>query len=266
MEERVNYYGGISGLILPVPNKSHYPEAFRDKSRLCYYASLFNSIEINSSFYKIPQAKTIAKWSNEVPAGFKFTFKLWREITHAKGLNFNPADVQRFMQVIDTIGEKKGCLLIQFPPSAKMALLPRLMYLVRCIREADPARSWPLALEFRHSSWYTESLRDFVAENDLSVVLQDKPRAPTPLDLTDAPTVYLRFHGPGGSYRGSYGDDVLAEYSSYIREWQDEGKTVFVYFNNTMGAAAQNLSTLNAFVQEAGADGGADRENDMGRH
>lgn len=84
----VNYYSGISGLILPVPNKEHYPAEFKEKSRLCYYASLFSSIEVNSSFYRIPQAKTIAKWADDVPADFKFTFKLWRGITHEKGLVF----------------------------------------------------------------------------------------------------------------------------------------------------------------------------------
>jgi uncharacterized protein YecE (DUF72 family) len=110
-----NYYSGISGLVLPVPNKTHYPAEFQDKSRLCYYASLFNSIEVNSSFYKVPQSKTVAKWVADVPASFKFTFKLWREISHVKGLAFNPADVQRFMQAIDTAGEKKGCLLDPVP-------------------------------------------------------------------------------------------------------------------------------------------------------
>jgi uncharacterized protein YecE (DUF72 family) len=60
--------------------------------------------------------------------------------------------------------------------------------------------------------------------------------------------MYLRFHGPGGNYRGSYSDDILSEYASYIMEWRAEGKTVFVYFNNTMGDAYNNLVTLNKFV------------------
>lgn len=247
-----NYYAGISGMILPVPNKRHYPAAFQDKSHLCYYASLFNSIEINSSFYKIPQSKTIVKWVADVPDNFKFTFKLWREISHVKGLAFNSADVHGFMQAINAAAEKKGCLLIQFPPSAKANLFPQLMQLISCIREADPGHTWQLALEFRHASRYNENLFEFVAAHDLAVVLQDKPAAPTPLTFIACKSVYLRFHGPGGSYRGSYPDDVLAEYSSYIHEWLEEGKTVYVYFNNTMGDAANNLNTLSTFVEQSG--------------
>jgi uncharacterized protein YecE (DUF72 family) len=247
-----NYYSGISGLVLPVPNKTHYPAEFQDKSRLCYYASLFNSIEVNSSFYKLPQAKTIAKWAADVPAHFRFTFKLWRDITHVKNLMFNPVDVYRFMQAIDAAGEKKGCLLVQFPPGAKANLLPQLMQLVDCILEADPERSWPIALEFRHASWYNNTLREWAANQGLSIVLQDIPASATPLDLIESETIYLRFHGPGGKYRGSYRDDVLQEYSGYIREWQEEGKRVYVYFNNTMGDAVTNLITLNTFVRQSG--------------
>lgn len=247
----VNYYAGTSGLVLPVPNKSYYPAAFKDKSRLCYYASLFNSIEVNSSFYKIPQEKTVTKWTKEVPDDFRFTFKLWRGITHEKGLDFNPADITRFMEAINAAGTHKGCLLVQFPPSAKANLMPRLAQLTGLIQNADPDSSWKIAIEFRHSSWYADRLLHFAETNNLSIVLQDIPASATPLDYATDDTVYLRFHGPGGKYRGSYPDDVLAEYGTYIREWQEEGKTVYAYFNNTMGDAIKNLATLSMFVQQA---------------
>lgn len=237
--------------MLPVPNKTHYPPEFADKSRLCYYASLFNSVEVNSSFYKIPQAKTIAKWSADVPDNFRFTFKLWRGITHEKGLVFDLADVGRFMEAINGAGDKKGCLLVQFPPSAKVGLMPQLHRLLNTLLGADADRGWKIALEFRHSSWYTEGLFDYAEENNLSIVLHDIPASATPLDYyTTSDTVYLRFHGPGGKYRGSYDDDVLYEYASYINEWREEGKTVYVYFNNTMGDAVRNLETLNRIVKE----------------
>jgi len=245
-----SFYSGTSGLVLPVRNKTYYPAEFQDRSRLCYYASLFNSIEVNSSFYKIPQAKTVAKWAADVPDGFRFTFKLFREITHAKGLAFNPEDVYRFMQAIAPAEEKKGCLLVQFPPGAKAHLLRRLVELIACIRDADPAQGWKIALEFRHASWYQEAIRDFAAGNGLSIVIQDIPASATPMDFLHGDTVYLRFHGPGGKYRGSYPDYMLQEYSSYIREWQEEGKTVYCYFNNTMGDAVQNLAVLNTFVRQ----------------
>lgn len=246
-----NYFSGTSGLVLPVPNKSHYPPEFCDKSRLCYYASFNNSIEVNSSFYKIPQARTVAKWAGEVGEDFKFTYKLWRGITHEKGLVFDPADINRFMEAIDGAGTKKGCLLIQFPPSATVTLFPQLQYLISCVLEADADRTWQIAIEFRHASWYTDDLFEFAQANKLSVVLQDIPASATPMHYYDtSDIVYVRFHGPGGKYRGSYPDDVLQEYVSYICEWRDEGKTIYAYFNNTMGDAVRNLDTLNAIVRQ----------------
>jgi uncharacterized protein YecE (DUF72 family) len=247
----VNYYAGTSGLVLPVPNKTHYPPAFKEKSRLCYYASLFNSIEINSSFYKIPQAKTVAKWAEDVPDDFRFTFKLWRGITHEKGLAFNPADIIRFMEAIHDAGTRKGCLLVQLPPSARANLMPQLQYLINCVQNTAPENTWKIALELRHSSWYTDILFQFAELEKLSIVIQDIPASATPLQFAAGDTIYLRFHGPGGKYRGSYPDDVLAEYSNYIHDWQEEGKTVYAYFNNTMGDAVQNLITLNALVQQS---------------
>lgn len=247
-----NYFAGTSGLMLPVPNKTYYPAEFRHKSRLCYYASLFNSIEINSSFYKIPQNRTIAKWTQDVPADFRFTFKLWQGITHEKGLLFNRSDMTRFMQAVDAAGMHKGCLLIQFPPGSGVQWMPQLQQLIGQLREADPDRTWIPALEFRHPSWYTDRIRQFAQENRLTIVLHDMPASATPWEYAGGETVYLRFHGPGGKYLGSYSDDILAEYSAYIREWREEGRTVYVYFNNTIGDAVQNLARLNTLVMQAG--------------
>jgi uncharacterized protein YecE (DUF72 family) len=244
-----NYYAGTSGLVLPVPNKTYFPEEFKLKSRLNYYASLFNSIEINSSFYKIPQARTIAKWAEDVPSDFRFTFKLWRGITHGKGLLFDPLDIKHFMEVISAAGPRKGCLLIQFPPSTRAHCIVQLQQLIGRIREADPDSMWTPALEFRHRSWYTDHLWRFAEENRLTIVLHDIPVSATPLDYAADETVYLRLHGPDGRYSGSYSDEVLLEYSALIGEWLEEGKTVYVYFNNTIGDAVQNLMKLNRLLK-----------------
>src|ERR1700755_1217681 len=72
------YRSGTSGLVLAEPNKLAYPEVYRNGSRLAYYATLFNSIEVNSSFYKIPRQITFARWATEVPDGFRFTVKMWK--------------------------------------------------------------------------------------------------------------------------------------------------------------------------------------------
>lgn len=110
-------YIGTSGLLLPVANKTFYPDDYKDKSRLAFYGSLFSSIEVNSSFYKIPLASTVCKWKNEVPEYFRFSFKLFKGITHAKNLIYDPLLVTKFLDVVAQAKEKSGCLLLQFPAS-----------------------------------------------------------------------------------------------------------------------------------------------------
>jgi len=238
------YYSGTSGLLLPVRNKLFYPPEFQDKSRLCFYSSLMNSIEINSSFYKMPMASTVRKWADEVPEDFRFSFKLAKEITHNKGLAFDPDAVSRFMEIINSAGTKKGCLLVQFPPSVRIGNIRQLALLTEVLRENDPDQKWNIAMEFRHVSLYHQDIYDLLELHKMGMVIQDKPPAITPVLENDLPFVYLRFHGPGGSYRGSYEADLLEEYAGYITGWLEAGKTVYTYFNNTMGEAITNLYTL----------------------
>ncbi|MCX2479756.1 DUF72 domain-containing protein [Pedobacter sp. MC2016-15] len=239
-----HYYSGTSGLLLPVRNKSFYPPEFQDNSRLHFYGSLMNSIEINSSFYKLPMPSTVEKWAAETPDDFKFSFKLFREITHHKSLAFDPALLKRFIEVVSRAGTKKGCLLVQLPPSVRFGDVKQLMFLMDVLRENDPDEEWKIALEFRHISLYHEEVYEMLGSHRMAMVIQDKPPAATPLLESDLPFVYLRFHGPDGSYRGSYEQGVLEEYAVYIAEWLQKGKTVYTYFNNTMGDAVANLYTL----------------------
>lgn len=231
--------------MLPVPNKLAYPPEFREQPRLVYYASLFNSIEINSSFYKIPQAATLAKWAALVPDNFRFTFKLWRGITHEKGLHFNPDDIRRFMESVNAIGQLKGALLVQFPPSVREGHFLQISHLLHEVRNA--AADWDVAVEFRHSSLYTDRTDQLLTALQMSLVIHDMPASAPPPEPLEVSFVYLRFHGPGGSYRGSYDDDFLNEQAYNIQEWVTAGKRVYVYFNNTMGAAVTNLQTLNSY-------------------
>jgi len=243
-----NYYSGTSGLLLPVRNKLFYPEEFKDKSRLCFYSSIMNSIEVNSSFYKVPMASTVKKWAEDVPETFRFTFKLSKEITHNKELAFDPQAVSAFMEVIAFVGDKRGCVLVQFPPSVRIGNLKQLELLMSVLRKSDPHYTWNIALEFRHVSLYSDVVYRLLEDYRMAMVIQDKPPAVTPMMESELPFVYLRFHGPGGSYRGSYEDELLYEYAGYINDWISEGKTVYSYFNNTIGEAISNLFTLSDLV------------------
>jgi uncharacterized protein YecE (DUF72 family) len=246
-KNKANFYAGTSNVVVPVPNKQAYPEAFKDKSRLTYYSSLFNSVEINSTFYKIPLARTMERWAIETEEDFRFTFKLWQGITHTKGNPFLTEDVARFIKIINYAQNKKGALLIQFPPSVNYSptLLHRLLTEIQLI---DPGNQWPVAVEFRHRSWYTDQIYEMLEQHQAAMVWHDLPASAAPMQESSVDFIYLRFHGPEGGYRGSYTDDFLSEYATYITDWLAEGKTVYAYFNNTMGAAVQNLTKLNGFV------------------
>lgn len=243
-----SFFSGISGVTLPV-SKSQYPAEFRDTSRLHYYASLFNSVEVNSIFYKLPRASTVVNWRESVPDNFRFTFKVSKIITHVKGLDFKKEDVSAFVQTVAHIGRKKGCLLAQFPPSIKVEKLDQVQRLAEALGEATHDSEWKIAMEFRNSSWYEREVYEVLEEFNISLVIHDIAASATPLNEQAGNVVYVRFHGPEPRYRGDYPEEFLIRYSDYIKGWITEKKTVYVYFNNTMGAAVKNLQTLNSHVK-----------------
>lgn len=242
----VCFNAGLSGLQLPVP-KYQFPPPYEDASRLTYYATFFNSIEINSSFYKIPREMTVAKWVDSVPVNFTFTFKLWKQITHVKGLEFAPEDVTIFLRAIAPASVNKGCLLVQFPPSLGRENIIQLHRLLTCLREND-RHGWNIAVEFRNTSWYHPDVYKLLEMMKAEIVIQDIPKSSTPHIDSTGEFVYVRFHGPTGNYRDSYPESFLSEYATYINDWLMENKKVFVYFNNTMGDAFKNLVSLNKLL------------------
>jgi uncharacterized protein YecE (DUF72 family) len=194
---------GTSGIVVPGP-KTTFPEAYQTTSRLTYYATLFNSVEMNSTFYRIPQPKTVAAWAAETGPGFDFTLKLWRDITHTNALAEDLSGLVRFLEAARELGPKKGCLLLQFPPSNTIRQLPAVSALLTALATADPAREWRKAVEFRHASWYAEETFELLDHHGASLVLHDKGPARNARLNEGAAFVYLRFHGPQGNYRASF--------------------------------------------------------------
>lgn len=248
LKPQSTFYSGLSGFQLPIP-KYKFPQQYRDSSRLTYYSTFFNSIEFNSTFYKIPKAATVARWSDSVNENFRFTFKLWKQITHIKNLNFQRSDVELFLKSINHAGEKKGCLLIQFPPGFDSENSDNLNELLRCIKDFDPENSWKIAVEFRNTSWYKKETYRLLDNFKAAIVIHDIRASAPPLLESKADFVYLRFHGPDSNYRGSYSEDFLTEYTERIIDWINKDKKVFVYFNNTKGDAYNNLISLNEMMR-----------------
>jgi uncharacterized protein YecE (DUF72 family) len=241
-------YCGTSNIVLPVQNKTQYPEEFRDSSRLTFYASIFNSIEINSTFYKLPQPATVIKWATLVPPLFRFTVKLSKTLTHQKNLVFDRADIQKFFLVTDGFEDKKGCVLVQLPAGAKADFSDRFEDLLDGIIHYN--KGWQVAVEFRDKSWYNDRMYRLLENAGCCLVEQDMPKSATPPGLPDSPVRYLRFHGECGDYRGCYTQQFLLDQSAKIKNAEAAGNTVYVYFNNTIGDAVHNAISLNRIFME----------------
>jgi len=226
IQNMTSFFVGTSGVVLPVPNKQHFPEEYREGTRLSYYASLFNSLEINSTFYKIPRAATFAKWAAEVPQAFRFTVKLWRGITHEPGLQFLTGDVSRFLDAAGGLGSKRGCLLVQLPPGARTDRTEQLERLLAAIGQADAAGAWRIAVEFRHASWYRSETSDLLARYKAGMVLHDMPVSKRESPGGRTLFIYKRYHGLNGDYKGGYPEDLLLRDARRIRGWLEDRREV----------------------------------------
>lgn len=247
MQSIPSFYSGTSNIVLPI-KQSEYPPEFDGASRLTYYASLQSSLEVNSSFYKIPRPATVEKWRKTVPSYFRFTFKVPKTVTHAKGLQFSVEDLERFTETVAQAGDKKGCLLLQLPPSVKADRQEELEGILECL--CSDSKGWHIAVEFRDNSWYNSAVYRMLQAFGAGMVEQDMPSSATPRVTVAKDFVYLRFHGPEGTYRGGYDDAFLSGHAKRIAAWVKDGREVYTYFNNTLGDAWGNLGTLNWMVEQ----------------
>jgi uncharacterized protein YecE (DUF72 family) len=272
---------GTSNVEVPERNKAAFPAAFQSKTHLEYYASLFNSVEINRTFYTLPRPSTVEKWAAQVPEDFRFTMKLWRGITHAKELLYKRKDVAIFMRTVAPVGPKKGCLLVQFPAGLDVRNADGLERLLADIADLNPeidedsgealpdagkglsgtGHSWRIAVEFRNRGWYTPEIYKLLTRYKAALALHDMPmkgsgglpaRVSAEEEATlaaDTDLVFKRYHGPRGDYKGSYSPADLESQAAAIQVWLNQGKEVYAYFNNTAeGDAPKNVLLLNQLV------------------
>jgi len=238
---------GTSNIVIP-GNRSTFPAAFQMKSRLHYYSSLFNTVEVNRSFYKTPLLKTYERWAQEVPDDFRFSIKFSKTVTHAKDLQGDLACIDEFLKNAAGVGDKKGCLLVQFPGKISIAHFEQVERILWELQTQDPYHQWKKVLEFRNPDWYIGETWELLDEYGTAMVLHDIPKARMSEVHGHAPYIYFRFHGPRGDYRGSYTEDFLLQTAEQVRRWLKEGKDVYCYFNNTIGSAYENAMRLKSLI------------------
>jgi uncharacterized protein YecE (DUF72 family) len=217
-----------------------YPAGTAVRDRLSHYVRRFDTVELNASFYHWPRDQAFAGWCRRLPDGFALSVKAPRELTHAKKLRVPEAWIERIASSWDALGDKRGILLVQLPPGMERDDA-RLGYFL------DRLPPWiRVAVEFRHPTWQHPDVYALLAHHGAAYCVMSGANLPCVLEAT-APFVYVRLHGPDPNhlYTGSYSDADLQWWAERVREWQADGRDVFVYFNNTIeGNAVPNADTL----------------------
>jgi uncharacterized protein YecE (DUF72 family) len=231
MKEKPTIHIGTSGWHYKSWKGDFYPRDLDERQFLDYYSKRFDTTEINNSFYKVPSEYTLKDWKDRVHSGFVFSAKASRYITHMKKLKDPKEPVSNFMHKMQNLGDNLPIILFQLPPRWKYNGDRLTSFL-----ETLPA-NYLYSFEFRDPNWFNDKTYEILSKYKASLCIYDMKGETSPLQIT-ADFVYVRFHGPDEMYTGEYGHDRLKIWKDRIMEWIDDGKEVFVYFNNDRGGYA----------------------------
>ena len=181
---------GTSGYNYPEWRGTFYPEKFSPEKMLAYYAERFRTVEINYTFYRLPNEKLLAGWSAGTPDGFRFTLKAPRRITHDSKLQRCEDLVQTFCRTARTLGPKLGVLLFQLPPTFK-----KDVDVLRAFVDLLPDQT-RAAFEFRHDSWHDGGVFDVLRARNVALCIADSEKMSTPIEVT-ADYAYFRLRDEG---------------------------------------------------------------------
>ncbi len=219
-----------------------YPQKTPNKELLAHYARHFTTTEINNSFYKLPSEKTLMDWRDSTPAGFIFSVKASRFITHMKKLKDPELTLPSFLDRIDLLGDKLGPILFQLPPKWRFNE-NRFRRFVKALPEGHR-----YVFEFRDPSWINDASLDIMHGRGIALCIFDMA-GETSAKETPGDFVYLRLHGPEENYGGSYDVQTLAGWVGAFSSWAAMGREIFCYFDNDeAGYAPLNAARLQEMV------------------
>ena len=220
-------------------NGVFYPPRLPPRRWLAFYAGRFDTVEVNSTFYRLPRESAVANWVRESPPGFVLSVKMSRYATHVKRLRDLAPSIALFYERIRPLlgSPKLGPVLWQLPPdfrrddnrlAAALAQLP----------------SGRHCFEFRHESWFVEPVYALLREHGVALVIGDDPRRPFQDHALTTDWTFVRFHAGTRGRNGNYSQTELEEWARRIKGWARAGD-VYAYFNNDRdGFAVRNGATL----------------------
>ncbi len=210
---------------------SFYPEGLASSDFLSYYANHFDTVEVDSTFYRIPRSQTITEWKQQTTENFLFSFKFPQKITHVKMLKGSEEETRVFLERVDLLGEKLGVLLLQFPPMFCHQHFPFLKDYLKMLPSEHH-----YAVEVRNKSLLKEELYSLLREHNVALAWVDAAKMPLTAKMT-ADFIYVRWEGDRKTLTGTLGK-TETDRTKQIETWAEKlehlsetGTTVFGYFS-----------------------------------
>ena len=233
---------GTAGWSIPRPVADRVPG---DGTHLQRYARRFNTAEINSSFHRPHRSSTYARWAESVPENFRFAVKLPKTITHKAKLVACDDLLARFAEEVAGLGQKRGPLLVQLPPSFGF---PGDVA-ARFLDSVERLLGGPMVIEPRHASWYAPEVDAMLVERRIARVFADPPVP----DAAREPggwrgLTYARLHGAPRVYWSAYEADEIETLAGRIADWAGESEVWTIFDNTASGAALGNALDLDALL------------------
>lgn len=244
----------ISGLYIGTSGWSYkhwqgifYPTNIKPIEYLEYFITKFHCVELNSSFYHLPKKVTVSNWMKRTPIYFRFCPKLSRFITHQKKLVDCKKALQNYFTVFEEMKSRLGPVLVQLPPglSYDKSIIRGFLNIIK-----EQYSQYRFAIEVRHKSFITDDFFNLLADYGIVYVIADSGLRFPYYEAITTDLVYLRFHGRERLYASNYEESDLHIYAEKVVSWLNEGKEVWVFFNNDYhGFAVKNAERLRELVE-----------------
>lgn len=244
MAQEAAIHIGTSGWHYPHWRGPFYPEKLPAARMLDFYTQQFDTVELNNTFYRLPPENAVQNWREQTPKGFCFAVKGSRFLTHMKKLKDSGTGITRFFERVDPLRTKLGPVLFQLPPAWEVNA-GRLEEFLAAL-----PRRHRYAFELRNPTWHTPEVYGILRRHNAAFCIFEIAGFYSGIQLT-ANFTYLRLHGPGGAYQGSYQGETLEQWAAHIRKWRSDLRAVYVYFDNDQAAyAVENALTLKRLVTD----------------
>ena len=221
----------------------YYPAGTRPGAMLAHYVRDFDTVELNNTFYQLPNESTFDAWRDNTPDDFLFAVKGSRFITHMIKLKDAQRGLTNFLPRAERLGPKLGPILWQLPPGWKV----NVERLEEFLSLLPPQHRY--TFELRNETWMTDAVLEVLKKYNAAFCIYELAGYQSPLEIT-ADWTYIRLHGPTAfKYQGSYTDAQLSAWADRIKAWSRKLKAVYVYFDNDDSAyAVDNALTLKRLV------------------